>query len=226
MKILAIGAHPDDIEIGCGGFLVEQKERGADLSLYVATYGEYGGNKAVRRAEQVNSAIIIGSGTNLVFGDIPSEKLEISRDVIWLLESHIEKVDPDVILTHDPEDNHQDHRNLTAVVMVASRHRRNILYYEGFSTTAFSPSIFYELFPDTLEKKINVLSSFRSQVNKVVRGANMSVEEAVRANAVVRGIQARSRYAEAFRPARMMASELAFYLPGKTEEEAHLLQGR
>ncbi|HPM43708.1 MAG TPA: PIG-L family deacetylase, partial [Candidatus Omnitrophota bacterium] len=52
MNILAIGAHPDDIEYGCGGTLLQYANHNHKISLYVVTDGGFGGDPATRRKEQ------------------------------------------------------------------------------------------------------------------------------------------------------------------------------
>ena len=61
MNILAIGAHPDDIEFGCGGTLSAYSGAGHQVFLFVASRGEYGGDPEVRQKEQEESARIIGA---------------------------------------------------------------------------------------------------------------------------------------------------------------------
>ncbi len=60
MNILAIGSHPDDIEYGCGGTLLRFARTGDNVYLFVATSGEEGGSGDVRRAEQQDSARLLG----------------------------------------------------------------------------------------------------------------------------------------------------------------------
>ncbi|NQT32155.1 MAG: PIG-L family deacetylase [Candidatus Omnitrophica bacterium] len=62
MKILAIGAHPDDIEYGCGGTLAKFKEAdGSNIEFFVATYGELSGGKKVRISEQEEAMKLLGA---------------------------------------------------------------------------------------------------------------------------------------------------------------------
>jgi len=61
MNVLAIGAHPDDIEYGCGGMLTKYAEKGHTVYLFIASDGGLGGEPSVRRREQMDSAVIIGA---------------------------------------------------------------------------------------------------------------------------------------------------------------------
>ena len=111
MNILAFGAHPDDIEYGCGGMLTKYAQRGHDVYLWVASDGSLGGDAAVRRQEQQDSATIIGA-REVFWGDYPDTEIPLNRELIVRIESVIKKIKPRMILVHYPDDTHQDHRNL------------------------------------------------------------------------------------------------------------------
>lgn len=67
LKILAIGAHPDDVEIGCGGLLSRLSKMGYEIYIFILTRGEAGGNGGENREkEAINSAKTIGVKENLV----------------------------------------------------------------------------------------------------------------------------------------------------------------
>ena len=59
LNILAIGAHPDDIEIGCGGTLLKYRDKGFSVFLMVLTDGQFGASKEVRKQEQIRSSKIL-----------------------------------------------------------------------------------------------------------------------------------------------------------------------
>ena len=59
MNVLAIGAHPDDIEFGCGGSLIQYGRKGHSVFLHILTEGESGGIGSVRRTEQLNASKIL-----------------------------------------------------------------------------------------------------------------------------------------------------------------------
>ena len=73
MNVLALGAHPDDIEYGCGGMLTKYAEKGHDVFLWIASDGSLGGEGAVRRQEQTDSALIIGA-REVFWGDYPRHR--------------------------------------------------------------------------------------------------------------------------------------------------------
>ncbi|MBW1707510.1 MAG: PIG-L family deacetylase, partial [Deltaproteobacteria bacterium] len=69
MNILAIGPHPDDIEIGCGGTLIKYAQKGHSVFMLIITRGEMGGEAEVRHREQLDAAEIIGA-RDVLWGDL------------------------------------------------------------------------------------------------------------------------------------------------------------
>ncbi len=88
MNVLAIGAHPDDIEYGCGGMLAKYAQRGHAIFMFVASDGALGGDGDVRRQEQKDSARILGV-REVFWGGYPDTEVPLSRDLIVRLEAVI-----------------------------------------------------------------------------------------------------------------------------------------
>jgi len=74
MNILAVGPHPDDIEIGCAGTLIKYAQKGHDVFLLIITRGGKGGDGEVRYAEQLKAAEIIGA-RDVFWGGFEDTKL-------------------------------------------------------------------------------------------------------------------------------------------------------
>jgi LmbE family N-acetylglucosaminyl deacetylase len=199
MNVLAIGSHPDDIEYGCGGSLLTLARRGHTVSLFIATCGEEGGDGAVRRAEQEESARRLGV-QRLFWGGYHDTQLPLEKELITAIEETVATVQPALIFGHAPQDTHQDHRVLADATLSATRYTKNVLLYEGPSTQHFQPTVFVNI-EATLEDKLEVLRSHQSQVDKTSI-QDMDICTIARSNANFRGIQARIKYAEAFLPVR------------------------
>ena len=200
MNILAVGAHPDDIEFGCGGALAKYADRGHRLSLLVMTEGGLGGETTVRVAEQKASNQILGVD-QIFWGGYADTTIEVNKDVIAKIEDAIRAVKPDFIFCHYPDDTHQDHRHLAQAVISATRYIRNVLFYEGPTTQNFNPQIFVDI-SDTLDRKIESLKAHRSQVDKT-NIQDLTILELARSTANFRGTQGRVKYAEAFASLRL-----------------------
>ena len=123
MNVLAIGAHPDDIDFCCGGTLIRCAERGDKVTMCIVTDGRghpVGDPAAVaarRRAEAEQSAAVLGG--QLRWLGIPDgavvDDLETRRKFIQLMVN----VQPDLIITHSPSDYHSDH-NMTSQLVTAT----------------------------------------------------------------------------------------------------------
>ena len=200
INVLAIGAHPDDIEFGCGGSLATFAAKGHSVHLLVMTEGGEGGETSVRAQEQVESKSILGA-EELFWGGYEDTFLKADKDMIGAIEAVMSKVEPAFIFCHFPDDTHQDHRQLAQATVSATRYVRNVLFYEGPTTQDFSPQVFIDI-GDTLNKKIESLEAHRSQERKT-NIEDLSITELARSNANFRGIQGRVRYAEAFHSLRL-----------------------
>ena len=201
MNVLAIGAHPDDIEFGCGGMLAKYAEKGHDVFLFVASDGGLGGDGATRRREQMDSALVIGA-RDVFWGDYADTELPLTRELIVRLEAVIKRTRPRMILVNYPDDTHQDHRNLAQGAQSATRYVPNFLFYEGPTTQNFTPNCFTDI-AKVLDKKLACLEAHRSQVAKT-NIEDLTILELAVSTANFRGIQARVKYAEAFQSIRLL----------------------
>src|SRR5437899_10103621 len=129
MNILAIGAHPDDIELGCGGLLIKASRQGHNVFMHTLTRGGASGDPTERTKELMRSAKFIGA-KDLLIEDFEDTKLTAGHDLINHVEAYIDKVDPDVIFTHSNKDVHHDHRAIATATVEAGRFNSNILSYE------------------------------------------------------------------------------------------------
>ena len=200
IRILALGAHPDDIEAGCGGALLRYSQQGQQVFLMIMTEGELGGDAKVRTGEQAAAARVLGA-EKTYWGGYPDTAIPNDRGLVQKIERVVQDVAPHVIFVHFPDDTHQDHRHLAMSTVSATRYTKNVLFYEGPTTQHFSPTVFVDI--DTvLDQKIKALQAHASQVNKTnVEG--LSIVEVTRSAAHFRGIQGRVKNAEGFVPLRM-----------------------
>ena len=201
MNVLAIGAHPDDIEYGCGGALAQYAERGHDVFLFVASDGSRGGAPDVRVREQGDSGIVLGA-REVFWGGYPDTEVPLSRETIAALEAVMKRVSPTMIFVNYPDDTHQDHRNLAQATVSATRYVPNFLFYEVPSTQNFTPNCYANI-EKVLDRKLAALEAHRSQVTKT-NIEDLTILELAVSCANFRGIQARVKYAEAFQSVRLL----------------------
>lgn len=200
MNILAIGAHPDDIEIGCAGTLIKYGRKGHGIYALVMTGGDLGGDDEVRRAEQSRSNEVMGVKKTF-WGGYNDTEIPLDNGIIGAIENVIAEVEPHFIFVNYFHDTHQDHRQLARATISATRYIKNVLFYEVPTTHDFSPSIFVNI-GDTLEDKIQALKAHDSQVMKTNIG-DLSIIDVARAQAGFRGVHARVKHAEGFAPQRL-----------------------
>lgn len=198
MHVLAVGAHPDDVELGCGATLLAHRAAGDDVTLLVMTTGERGpADPRGRRAEQEESARMLGA--RLLWGGFDDGEIPATKDAVMVVESAVRSCAADVVYTHAPNDSHQDHRATAAATLAAARHGSKILCFESPSTLEFAPSVFTDV-AEFVEGKLDLVRAHMSQVLE----CRMVDLEAVEAMARYRGFQARVRHAEAFTPTRFV----------------------
>ncbi|MBT4100328.1 MAG: PIG-L family deacetylase [Gemmatimonadetes bacterium] len=199
MNILAIGAHPDDVEYGCAGTLIQHVQRGDNVYIMIVTDGAQGGDPLIRREEQLAAAKIIGA-TDTFFGDYGDTQFECHQESIMAIEAVINKTNADSVYTHFGEDTHQDHRHIARAVVPAARSVRNLLFFEGLSSQHFDPSVFVDI-GDVIHQKLGALEAHASQISRT-NIEQMNIVNIAQSAAHFRGIQGRVTHAEGFVPVR------------------------
>lgn len=201
MNILAIGAHPDDIEFGCGGTLIKHAEKGDKVFMLVLTSGEVGGDSEKRKCEQEKAAHFIKS-KKIFWGEFKDTEIPRDRSVITTIEKVIRQTNPHTVYFNYLADIHQDHRALAHAALSATRYIKEVLFYEVPTTQNFEPDVFVDI-SHVMEKKLRLMKLHCSQINRT-RVENLSILESVKSCAVFRGYQGRVKYAEGFRALRIL----------------------
>jgi LmbE family N-acetylglucosaminyl deacetylase len=164
LRVLCVGAHCDDIEIGCAGTLLSlQQELPGSLFDWVVLSGSADRQVETRRA--MNLLLKPAQRGGLWFGDFTDASLPGSYDRLKEFFSGLQKLDPDVIFCHERTDAHQDHRIVSEMVWGAFRDHV-ILEYEipkwdgGLAT----PNVYVPLTTGQVRRKVAVLmKAFGSQ---------------------------------------------------------------
>ena len=199
MRVLGIGAHPDDLELGCAGALALHANRGDEVTMLVVTTGQAGpGDVIQREMEAREGAKVIGA--NIVFGDLPDGSVSNHElALVHLIESVVNETNATLVYTHGQKDSHQDHRAVALASMGACRAVQQVLCYDSPSSIGFSPSVFVDI-SETLPQKLAALQVHATQV----LGSSMASESLVQTQAGYRGFQARCGAAEGFDPVRFV----------------------
>lgn len=160
-RVLAVGAHPDDVEIGVGGILAGHQEMGDDITILTLSHGQRGGDKAARAAESQHAASLLGATLRLF--DLEDTLIPESGPTLDAIEATVRDIDPTIVYTHTLNDLHQDHRNVHRASMVAARGVPSLYCYESPSATVdFRPVRFMPI-DRMVERKLQLIAAYDSQ---------------------------------------------------------------
>lgn len=193
-NILVVGAHPDDVELGCGGTIAKHISLGDKVYVLIMTNGNKG-NHTPDMKECLTSLYLLDiKKEDIFFANFEDGFLTDSQEVVDLIENYIKKLDITRIYTHHPNDRHQDHRHCSYAVSSAARKIPEILLFQGPSTkNPFEPHYFVELNEEQFNKKISALNCYKSQIEKGIVDLKW-----IEHLACFHGIPQNSHYAEAF----------------------------
>jgi len=220
MRVLAVGAHPDDLEILCGGTLARFVQEGHSVVMCHATTGDRGSFvhtseevARIRSEEAKRAAEICGAEETtlgLSDGEVNAADLEQRRLVIDL----VREARPDVIVTHHPGDYMGDHNETSKLVFDCSFHATlplfetskpnyrdvtPIYYMETVMGLGFQPTEYVDV-SGVIDTKVAMLEAHESQLTWLRDHDGIDVVEQMRAVTRFRGIQCGVGYAEGFVP--------------------------
>ena len=185
LRILAIGAHPDDCEVKCGGAAAIWSKRNHTVRFVSATNGftghhEQGGKALAQRriAEAAKAAKVIGIESQVL--PLPNGGLEPDLAYRWMFIRLIREFHPDLVITHRPNDYHPDHRYTSQLVQDSSyqitvpnvvpetpylNYQPAMVYmFDAFSKpTPFAPDIVIDI-DQVMDSKIEMLHQHESQM--------------------------------------------------------------
>ncbi|GEL94100.1 response regulator [Cellulomonas composti] len=162
--VLAIGAHPDDVEIGVGATLAAHAAAGDQVVILTLSGGAVGGDAQARRHEALTSAAVIGA--RLYLHDFADTRLDPAGGLITTIEETIAEVGATVVYTHSARDRHQDHRAVHQAADVAARRVASFACYQSPSSTVeFAPTRFVPV-DGFVEVKLAMLAAFASQAHR------------------------------------------------------------
>ncbi|MCX7736522.1 MAG: bacillithiol biosynthesis deacetylase BshB1 [Candidatus Kapabacteria bacterium] len=226
VDVLAIGAHPDDIELACGGTVAKFTEEGYSVAIVDCTNGELGsrGNAEIRAIEAKNGAEILGVKFRENLG-LPDGKLTVNDESVEKMIVMIRKYRPKIVLVNPPYERHPDHEashfilrkamfksglikvetEYDGVPQTPLRIRKMFCYMQSYEFPR-KPDFYVDI-TSTFEKKMNAIKAYTSQVwvpglsdpnGPVTRLSRPEFLEELEARAIYFGTQIGVRFAEAF----------------------------
>jgi LmbE family N-acetylglucosaminyl deacetylase len=206
MKILAIGSHFDDVELGCGGTLLKHRDKGDELSIIVVTHSGYeSATKTCRRSaeearlEGEKSANILGA--KLICCNKEPVILVPTEKIILEIEELVNKLKPDRVYTHQPNDSNADHAAVGYMSMRACRKCDEVLLYRSnwYIMDNTQDDNYYVDISDYMDEKMELLKLFESEM-KII---NYSWIDFVKRQNSAAGAKVNIAYAETFHIVKM-----------------------
>lgn len=198
--VLAIGAHPDDIELGCGGSIAKLIACGVHVRALVMSQGRRGVLSDDDRAVETRAALSLLGVTDVVIHDFADTQLwRFISEMVDVIEQNVRDLAPQRVYTMFQHDRHQDHRAVYEASSIACREVPQFLGYETPSCYPHLMPTMFEQIGNQLEVKVEALKHHSSQ------GARIYMqEEKVRAAAMFRGAQVSTGPAEGFIPYKIV----------------------
>jgi LmbE family N-acetylglucosaminyl deacetylase/CheY-like chemotaxis protein len=197
--VLAVGAHPDDVEVGCGGTLLGHVAEGHQVSVLALTGGELSGVPAERAREAARAAELMG--VRLFHVDLADSALDVESSAA-VIKRVLDELGPDTIYTHSGHDFNQDHRSVHQATLASAPDVPRIFCYESSSTTVeFQPARFVAV-DEFMDRKLAVIRAYTSHV----RQRRYLDAELLRATSRYWSRFGQSRFVEPFEVAREAAA--------------------
>jgi LmbE family N-acetylglucosaminyl deacetylase len=217
LRVMGINAHPDD-ESMYSGTIARLTSNGHEATLVYMTGGDKGDTRIppdeliqIREKEAVGACKILGA--KAIFLRLPDHELFDNYDTECKLIEAMREVRPHIIITHDPHDYDRDHWTTSQIVLqcvnsASLKHYKTkspamnsvdaIYFCDTVGGLSFDPELWIDI-TNTFDRKIRALRSHKSQLNFMKGLFDMDMVDFHTTMAKFRGIQVRTKYAEAFR---------------------------
>ncbi|HRN28746.1 MAG TPA: response regulator, partial [Terrimesophilobacter sp.] len=161
--VLAIGAHPNDVEVGVGGILAAHRDAGNPVTILVLSRGSIDGGVREAWNQSLASANIIGA--TVVLEDADEYGIQTDK-AVSVIRRTVDEVGPTIVYSHSLNDRHKDHRAVFDATMLATASVPTVVCYQGTtSTTDFNPNRFVTIDGRT-DAKLAMLENFAPGGNR------------------------------------------------------------
>lgn len=208
MNILAVGAHFDDIELGCGATLKKLADQGHNIIYFVGTTSGFSSASTYELVRSNNEAEMEGRraaemiGAHVECGCFATFDLDFEHKLNTIITQLVEKYAIDWIFTHQNNDPHHDHWGLNMAVFHGARHVKRVLAYQSnwYDTKeCFKPNFYVDI-TDYWEFKKQLLKCFKSEYSRV----GMEWDRFCEATSSLYGLKNNCKYAEGFECVRWL----------------------
>lgn len=219
--VMGIAAHPDDLELFCGGTLAKYASEDAKIYMCYVTNGDKGHFQIppkelgeIRKGEALASAEIIGA--KALFLNLPDGEIEINLKNRAIFIDVIRQCNPDIIITHPIKDYHADHEAVNRLVIDANfftgvphlktknspiEKRSQIYFMDTYAGVGFQPEEYVDI-GQYIHQKTEMLKAHRSQVVWLKEHDHVNILELMDVCGRYRGYQCGVAYAEGFKAYR------------------------
>lgn len=221
MNVLAVGCHPDDLEIACSGTLAKYVEQGANVYMCHVANGNMGHVQIqpeplreirTKEAEEAGRVIGVKEVFNLDVGDILVNRFDTGA--VDAMADVVRYTKPDVIITHNDVDYMQDHIETSRIAFngsfIATLAHKSINYaaipdfipiyfMDTLGGVDFTPTHYVDI-TDQIETKLKALACHESQIKWMLEHDHIDFLDMVRTCSKYRGYQCGVTYAEGYRP--------------------------
>ena len=201
-KIFFIGAHPDDIELGCGGLIAHLAGK-AEIFCFTLSDNQKNPLLTHLPIEHHNSMQILGvDKDHVILHHFTTRRFQQERqEILEFLFEQNKKYQPDIVFTHTNADLHQDHGTVTMETLRAFR-RISVFGFDVIrSSNGFFPRFLVKIDEADVEKKIQSLAAYTTYKDKYYFSSELTRSILIR-----NGSLAESHYAEGFDIFRMVGS--------------------
>ncbi|HXX61540.1 MAG TPA: PIG-L deacetylase family protein [Candidatus Sulfotelmatobacter sp.] len=198
-RLLVVGPHPDDVELGCGG-TIARFSRQASIDYLILSPCLEDPRNANIIAEAETAAGVLGiQPASMIVEDLPRRTFHDKReDIRRILIAARDRLAPDLVFCPSLRDVHQDHEVTAEEALRLFRDVSVVAYESPRSSLDFQPNLYLTLDEEQLETKVRALMSYKSQFDRYYFEPDI-----IRSFARMRGAQCRERYAEAFEIMRL-----------------------
>jgi len=202
-RVLVIGAHVDDIEFMCGGTIVKLLDHNCEIFYTTFSFAikslPPGYPQGTTKKEVSEAASVLGIDVANIFTFDYNVRTfsNYRQDILDKLIDLKKEIRPQVVISHNADDTHQDHKVVAEETFRAFKKCSTIWGYEScYNNRVFNNDLYVKLKKEHIDKKIEAISKYKSQI---VKHDN---REAIIGLAKFRGGQIRQDYAECFQVLR------------------------
>jgi LmbE family N-acetylglucosaminyl deacetylase len=205
-KVLFVGAHPDDIELGCGALIHNILQRSFDNSeLLCVTLSDNKKNPALQNLadEHMRSMAVLGVPEHkVVLESFETRRFpQLRQEILEFLYRLNRQYQPDLVFTHTQHDIHQDHVQTTEEVLRAFRGTTVLGYDVLRSSYGFFPNFLAEVEEANVEAKVRALAEYKTYTDRYYFSADI-----LRATLIRHGALAERPFAEGFNILRVIGN--------------------